>query len=169
MALAMVYFGCWIGALLLIKNLILAEYQIQVRDLSKAIVGALVLSKVVILLERVPLGSWISRRPAWVDILARTALYGAGVMVIMLIEKGFDGRHEYGGFGESLMAVFRHADIHHIWVNTIGLGGALLIFNAAAAVRRHLDHQSLLKVLTSPLPPDAGECETPSGRTIAVE
>jgi len=65
--LAALYFGCWIGALLLLKSLILAEHKIAFHGWSAAVVGALVLSKVVLVLEHVSLGAWVRARPAWVD------------------------------------------------------------------------------------------------------
>jgi hypothetical protein len=48
--LAALYFGCWLAALLIIKQLTLVEYHIEFRGMSMAVVGALVLSKVVLLL-----------------------------------------------------------------------------------------------------------------------
>jgi hypothetical protein len=74
----------------------------------------LILAKVVMVQEYVPLGAWVRERPAWVDVMVRTALYSFGVIVVLLLEKGFEGRHEYGSFGLSLAAVFQHEDINHI-------------------------------------------------------
>jgi len=149
--LAMLYFGCWIAALLGMKELILAEYQIAFSDWSLALVGALILAKVVLILEHVPLGAWLRKRPAWVDVIMRTALYSFGVALVMVLEKGFEGRHEYGGFGAALRAAFQLRDAHHILVNTIGLSGALLGYNLLTVVRRHLGPGGLAHLLLVPL------------------
>jgi hypothetical protein len=125
-AWAALYFATWIGTLIVLKELVLAEYRIAFYGLSMAVVGALVLAKVVLVLEHVPLGEWIRTRPALVDVILRTILYALGLVVVLLLEKGFEGRHEYGGFVPSLMAVFQHTDIHHVWANAICLSGALL-------------------------------------------
>lgn len=101
--LTTLYFGLWIGVLAILKGLILAEYQIQFHGLSLALVGALVLAKVVLVLEHVPLGAWTRTQPALTDAMLRTALYAFGILLMLLVEKAFDGRHEYGGFGSSLM------------------------------------------------------------------
>jgi hypothetical protein len=151
-ALATLYFACWIGALVVLKQLVLAEYQIAFYGLSLAVIGALVLAKVVLVLEHVPLGAWIRTRPALVDVILRTALYAFGVLVVLLLEKAFEGRHEHGGFGPSLLAVFQHAEVHHVWVNTICLSGALLGYNALSVVRRHLGKGGLIRLFLSPLP-----------------
>jgi hypothetical protein len=159
--IATLYFGCWIAALMTLKQLVLAEYEIQFRGLSKALVGVLVLSKVALVLEHVPLGPWVRARPAWVDVILRTALYGIGLLMVLLIEKAFEGRHEYGGFGPSLSAVFQHVDVHHVWTNAIALSGALLGYNALSVVRSHLGEGGLLRLFLTPIP--SGSAKHQSG------
>lgn len=149
---AALYFGCWIASFLVIKQIILADYQIQFQGFSAALVGALILSKVVLVLERVPLGSWVASQPAWVDIVLRTLLYAAGVLVVLLLEKGFEGRHEHGGFIPSLQSVFQHRDIYHVWGNAICLTGALLVFNTLVIVRLHMGEGGLSKIFLKPRP-----------------
>lgn len=150
--LALLYFGSWLAALLLIKHLVLAEYDIQFMDLSKALIGALILSKVVLIMEHVPLGAWLRGRSAWMDVFFRTALYMFGVFVVLVLEKAFEGRHEYGGLGASLAAVFEHTDIHHLWLNLVVIGGALLVYNILAVIERHLGRGGVYRLLLTPLP-----------------
>jgi hypothetical protein len=151
------YFGCWLGVFVLIKHLLLAEYQIAAYGLSVALVGTLVLAKVVLVLEYVPLGRWIQDKPAWVDVVLRTALYAICVFLILLIEHTFEGRHEYGGFGPSLTTLFRHADINHVWLNIICLTGTLLSYNMFSVVRKRLGKGVLLQMFLTPLPEGSGD------------
>jgi hypothetical protein len=154
-ALAAIYFAAWIGVLVLLKGLVLAEYRIEFHRLSLALVGALVLAKVVLVLEHVPLGAWIRSRPALLDVILRTAFYGLGVLVVLLLEKAFEGRHEHGGFRPSLIAVFQHTEVHHVWANVICLSGALFGYNALSVVRRHLGEGGLARLFLSPLPEES--------------
>jgi hypothetical protein len=154
--LATLYFAVWIGVLVVLKQLVLKEYHIQFNGLSLAIVGALILAKVVLVLEHVPLGDWTRTRPALLDVVLRTVMYALGVLVVLLLEKAFDGRHEYGGFGPSLIALFQHVDIHHVWVNAICLTGALLGYNLLSVVRRHFGEGGLIRLFLSPLPEETG-------------
>jgi len=153
------YFAAWLGVLVVLKMLILAEYRIEFYGLSLVLIGALILAKVVLVLEHVPLGKWIRNRPALVDVILRTVLYSLGVLIVLLIEKAFDGRHQFGGFGPSLMAVFQHADIYHVWVNAICLSGALLGYNMLFVVRRYLGEGGLIKLFLSPLPEESSAKE----------
>ena len=150
--IAALYFGCWIAALLLIKSLVLAEYRIAFHHWSMAVIGALVLSKVVLVLEHVSLGAWVRSHPTWVDVVLRTALYAFGVAVVLILEKGWESRHEFGGFGPAVGQLFQQADVHHVWANTICLTGALLGYNLLSVVRRHLGKGGLIRIFLSPLP-----------------
>ena len=152
LVIAFVYFSIWIGGLVLVKKLILDEYHVAFVGWSKALLGALILSKVVLLMEPIPLGTWEKTRPAWAGIMVRTLLYSLGVLLVMLLEKGLDGRHESGGFVAALKALATHADIYHIWANTICMCGALFIYNTLDVIRENLGPGGLLRIFTSPMP-----------------
>jgi hypothetical protein len=170
LGLAFLYFGCWVAVLAVLKQLILAEHQIEFRGWSLALVGTLVLSKVVVVLEHVPLGPWIQARPAWVEVLVRTILCAVGVLVALLLEKAFEGRHEHGGFGASLMAVFQNVEVHRVWANTIWVSCALLGYNVLSTVRRHLGEGGLVRLfLSPPLEASGVKPAESSARTQAIE
>jgi len=144
--LVTLYFAFTFGVLMLLKRLVLAQYQIGFRGLSMVLLGALVVAKVVVVLEHVPLGSWVRRRPAAVDVVLRTLLYTLGVFVVLLLEKGFERRHEAGGFGPGIVKVFQNRDVYHVWAGTIAVGGALLVFNVATILREHLGRRGLRRL-----------------------
>jgi hypothetical protein len=150
-ALTTLYFAVWLGALMLIKRLILEEYRIEFRGLSLALLGALVIAKVVLLLEHVPLGEWVRRYAAALEVVLRTLLYTLGVALVLLLEKAFESRHEYAGFGAALADVFHHRDIPHVWANTICVGSALLVFNSLSVIQHHLGGRKLAPLFLKPL------------------
>jgi hypothetical protein len=157
-ALTTLYFAVWFGVLIVLKELLLAEYRIEVRGLSLALVGALVVAKVVLLMEHVPLGQWVRKHAAVFDVILRTLVYAVGVLVVLLVEKAFAARHESGGFSRSLIQVFQHREIHHVWANTIAVACALLGFNALAVLRRRIGDKQLTQLFLAS-PARAGEDE----------
>lgn len=159
---ASAYFLSFLGLQVVLKKLALAEYDIEFQGLSLALVGTLVLAKVVLILEHVSLGRWTRSRPGWVNVVLRTALYTAGVFVVLVLEKAFEGRHEYGGFIASLLDQLRHAKLDQVGIDTIVVSVALLGYNLLSLIRRHLGKGALLWMLRTPLPeePDAGSPET---------
>lgn len=159
--IATLYFGSWILALMVIKWLVLAEYAIAFSGWSMALVGALVLAKVVLVLEHVSLGDWVRRQPAWVGVVLRTAFYTLGVALVLIMEKGFEGRHEAGGFGPAVQHLFQRADIYHVWANVICIAGALLGYNGIMVVRRHLGNRELFRIFLATLPDEPDERPVP--------
>jgi len=152
---ATLFFAGWFLLMVVLKTLILAEYHVEFSGLLKAIVGALVIAKVVIVLERVRFGSWVRSQPAWVDVVLRTLLYMAGTFLVLLGERTFEGRHEYGGFRASAIGAFESANAAHVLAKTIAVGWGLLVFNALAVVRRRLGSAALLDLFASPFPAEA--------------
>ena len=150
--IATIYFMIWFGTLMLIKVLLLKDYNIEFTGVSMAIIGALVVAKLILIMEYIPLGSWIRKQPAYVDVLIRTTLYTLGIFIILILEKGLEGRTEYGGFISSIKHSFSNVDIYHVWVNTIVVFGALLVFNTISIFRKHLGKGGLLKMLLVPPP-----------------
>lgn len=144
------YFLIWFGFLMLIKILLLEDYDIEFTGVSMVIVGALVVAKVILIMEYIPLGSWVKKQPAYVDLLVRTTLYAIGIFIILILEKGIEGSSEYGGFFASVEQTFKHADIYHIWVNTIVVFGALLSFNFLTLIRTRLGKGVLFRILKEP-------------------
>lgn len=97
LTLAWVYFVVWFGFLIVLKKLTLAQYEIAFKGLSIALVSALILAKVILLMEPIPLSAWVERQPAWVDTVARTILYTLGVFVVM-VRKNLGARTLAGYF-----------------------------------------------------------------------
>ena len=148
--LVTLFFGAWLGVFMGLKILILDDYQISFGSACAVLVGALVLAKVVLILEHVPLGEWLRHQPVLIDVILRTMLYALGTFVVLLLEKAIESRHEQGGFGPALMSVFQHRDMPHVWANTICLTGALLFYNLLTAVNRHLGVGGLARLFLSP-------------------
>lgn len=136
--LVTLFFLAWLGVLMLLKVLILEDYQIRFGGFSMVLLGSLVLGKVVLIFEHVSLGSWLRNHPVMVEIFLRTLLYAFGTLVVLLLEKSFESRHEHGGLLPALANVFEHRDMPHVWANTICLGGALLFYNVLSALNHHL-------------------------------
>jgi hypothetical protein len=143
------YFLFFLGLLIVLKKLILEDYQIEFKGLSTAIIGALVMAKVVLLMELIPRGEWVRRQPAIVDVVLRTILYTIGVLVVMLLEKAFESRHEEGGFGAALQHVFQNRDIYQVWAGTIVVGFSLLGYNLMSVMRQYLGKHQLMNLYFS--------------------
>jgi len=148
-ALYTLFFGAWFAVFMGLKVLLLEEYEIHVQKMSAVLVGAVVLAKVVLLLEHVSLGDWVARRPAWVEVAVRTAMYALGVLLVLLLERAFEVRHEAGGVLRALAGILRDEGIPHVIANAIVATSALLVFNVLSVIRAQLGPGALLRMLGS--------------------
>ena len=140
------YFAIVFLLMMVMKKLYLKDYDIEFIGISQALIGALVLSKVVILMDLISLGSWVQRQPPIVDVSLRTLLYTTGVWIVIILEKLFERRHDAGGISYSISYLFSHRDIYHIWATTIGSGFSIFVYNAFTTVQRMLGRHGLAKL-----------------------
>ena len=160
------FFAAWFLALMGLKTLVLEEYQIRFSGVATALVGALVAAKVVILLEHVPLFGPVERAPAWVRVVARTALYTLAVLAAAALERAFETRVERGGFGPALAALVEETHWPHLATTVAGAGSALFFFNAMSVVRRHVGRDGLRRMFAEPVPAEHGSPPVTSGTSL---
>ena len=141
--LVTLYFAIWFVVLIVLKKLILIDYNIEFVGLSTALIGALIMAKVVLIMEYIEFGQWIKRQPAIVDVLLRTLLYTLGAFVVMLPEKAFEARREAGGFGNAISHVFDNRDIYKVWASTIVVSISLFWFNVYSIFKLYLKNNEI--------------------------
>ena len=138
MLAATLYFAACFIVIMILKQLLLAQYGIAFRGITTAIFIALVTAKVLIVLQKVPLSRWFHSRPPVLELAARTALYTFATMVALLLEKAVESRDEYGGFFAAVGKVFEHRDISQVWATIICVGLAFLAYNAFGILHRDI-------------------------------
>lgn len=161
------YFAIVFILMMVMKKLYLKDYDIEFTGLSQAIIGALIMAKVIILMELISLGSWVQRQPPIVDVIIRTLLYTLGVLIVVVLEKAFEDRHKADGFGNAISYVFSHRDIYHVWATTIGAAGSIFVYNSFSIVQRTMGKNGLAKLFFS-TPLDQVE-DVKSPKTAATE
>ena len=91
--------------------------------------------------------------PARKGMAVRTVLYSLGVVVVLALETGFEGKSEHGGFVVALQAAFDGGNAFHFYTNAICITGALLVYNIFSVIRSYHGSRGLLKMFLQPLPP----------------
>lgn len=100
--LVSVFFLLWFLLFLSLKKLILAEYHIGVRVVGTAVIGALVVAKVVVILDKTAVAAGFRSNLLIVHVLWRSVTYTAVVFVVTLAERLV---HAYRAQGEFTAAV----------------------------------------------------------------
>ena len=148
-AIATAYFAACFGFLMLFKKLTLAQYQVEFAALGMALFAALLAGKVVIVLEKVPLGGWVRRQPAVIEVMFRTAIYVFAAFVVLVLERGFHARHEAGGWGAGVIQVLETSSNHQIVAAMLCVAVAMLGFNMFVVLHRQYGTWPLLRLFFS--------------------
>ena len=148
-ALVTLYFAACFAVIMLLKRLWLVEYGIEFSGVATALVAALITAKVVIILDHVPLTRWLQGSPGIIEVSARSTLYTAAVLVVMLLEKAFESRTEYGGFTAALANIFDHPDMPKVLATTIAVGLSFLAYNVFGVVRRAIGAKRMIELFLS--------------------
>ena len=141
-----IYFACCFVLIMVLKQLLLAEYGIAFNGIATAIIVALVTAKVVVVLRKVPLSQIYEGQPGIVDVVARTVLYTFATLLALLLEHAFEKRGEYGGFGNAVIQVFEHRDASRVWATTICVGLAFAAYNTFGIIFRDLGAEGVRRV-----------------------
>src|SRR5260221_9823255 len=99
---------------LLIVKLALADYSIEVSTVSRALVGALVAAKVVLILDRTATSRKLASYPHIVRVLLRTMIYGTGVVILGYAERVLDTLRGVGSLNLAVAEVIDHTSAHRL-------------------------------------------------------
>ena len=96
----------------LIVKLMLEEYDIPVKIFSQSMVAALIIGKVVLVLEQVRLEDRFPNSPKGVLVTIKTAFYGFWAIVVGFLERIVEAWRATGGFASGLHEAWMHTEIH---------------------------------------------------------
>jgi hypothetical protein len=150
-ALVTAYFLSWFSVIGYIKTLMLAQYNVSFVAVGSALVGSLVIAKVVVILDETSVGDRFSKQAALIHILWRSLIYTFFVAIVMVLEKIVEGMFDGQAIAEAARNVWLHRNRDHILVSVILISIAFLFYNTFAVVNRALGKKGLVGVLRSPL------------------
>jgi len=123
---------------LLIVKVTLAEYSVEFSTVSRAVIGALIAAKVVLILDHTRMARAMAKLPRIVPVLGRTLFYGTAFLILALTERAIDQRHDHGGLAASFQYVATHTDLHRLLALSIGVGLVFCVYFILADIAEYL-------------------------------
>jgi len=117
------------GYILLVMKLLLKEYSIDAYILTKAIVGALIAAKSVAIMDVTPLFNRFDHLPCYINILYKTSLYTAAVLILGGIEHLFHASREAKGIGPAISSFLNSEHFYHMLATTLCIAVVFLLHN----------------------------------------
>jgi len=146
--LVTLYFFFCFGVVLTLMKLILADYQIEFYAMSATVVGALVVAKIVVVLDKTRAGTrFDATRPLWLSVLYKTVVYSLAAAAVLSLEKVFHAYRETGQLGQALTEVWMHRDRNVILAKVICIGLAFAGYHLYAGLDRRLGEGTLRRLV----------------------
>jgi hypothetical protein len=114
--------------LLFTKKLILEDYGIRVSALASAAVGALIVGKVVLIVDHFPFVNKFPGKPLMYNITWKTVLYLIAAFVVRYLEHLFEFFRKYGSVIEANRHLLTEVVWPYFWLVQVWLSVLLLIF-----------------------------------------
>jgi hypothetical protein len=141
--LVTLYFLACFFFFLSLKKLLLEEYEIETAVFHTAVVGALVVAKVVVLLEKTAFANRFRSGMLFAHVVWRSLAYTAVVFAVTLAERVFDLYREQGNLTETASAVWAGEDFQHFLAMNLCVGLSFLVYNCFSEIDRHLGEGGL--------------------------
>jgi hypothetical protein len=141
------FFFCFV-VMLTMKKLLLAHYQVEVSAVSTAAISALIIAKIVIVLDKTPAGKRFDARLALgAAALYKTLIYLLATFLVLFLEKLFHAYREYDDLAQALKAVWLQKDWNFMAGKLLWVGLTFLIYHIYAGLDRRLGEGRLRRVV----------------------
>ncbi len=143
-ALVTLYFFFCFGVILTLKKLMLEAYHIEFYAFSTAVVGALIVAKVVVVLDKTKAGTrFDGNHSLGAAALYKTTIYSMFTLLVLFAEKMFHAYRESGMLSEALLVVWTHKDRHVIFAKVLIIGLAFMGYHLYKGIDRRLGEGTL--------------------------
>jgi hypothetical protein len=124
-------------------ELMLEDYNVHFNALTKAVIGALVLAKVILVLRNLAFMQIFPNSPGIVRVLYKTLIYLAGVLMVLAVERVIDAYREAGGVLAALKHVVETRTLHHVLAVTLLASIPVAAFNCWEELLREVGRDRL--------------------------
>src|SRR5262245_10433928 len=142
------YFLFCFGVALLLKKLFLADYDIKVYVVSSLVVGALVVAKVVAVLDQTRAGTRFDLTlPLGVVALYKTLIYTVAALVVLYLETVIDVYRESHSLRAAVLETWAHRDWNVLFAKVLCGGLAFAGYHFYAGLDRRLGTGTLRRLV----------------------
>jgi hypothetical protein len=141
------YFLAAFATIGLVTKLFLLEFGVEIAGVGKVVVAALVVGKVVVVLDKTNIGERFQSRAVWKTVLYRALIYTVFVAVVLFFEKVFHGYREAGTLSGGLDHALDHAHFSRGMATSICVFVTFVGYGLFAELKRTVGRDRLVRFL----------------------
>jgi hypothetical protein len=139
--------------LLLLIKLVLANFSVEVKALSNAVVGALIAAKAALVLDETPLARTLENYRRIVAVAVKTLLYGVATLLVGYLERFFDALRKVHGFDQALQYLVSHTSHYRLLAWALGISIVFALYFASFEINQRIGEGGLTKLFFDPPAP----------------
>ncbi len=132
--------------LLLVIKLALANFSVEMTALSKAVVGALLAAKAVLILDETSLARRLERRRRIIAVAVKTFLYGSIALLLGYIERFIDAIRSQHSFDAGIRFMIDQASLYRLLSWELGISLVFAIYFAFFEIDRRMGKGELWRL-----------------------
>jgi len=127
----------------LIIKLAVAQFSIPMTALSKAVVGALLAAKAVLILDETPIGRRLEHHRKIVAVAIKTILYGFGTLLLGYLERFLEALHRDASLDGAVRDMIDQANIYRFFAWVLGVTLIFAIYFVLSEINEHMGKGAL--------------------------
>jgi len=131
---------------MLLKKSMLAAYNIEFHAFGIALIGALIIAKVVLLVDLLPVTKRMDNHSNIYSVIYRSLIYLFGYLIFTLLEHFVKGLINGDDFSQAWLHSFQHIGSLKFIISLVAIFIAFLIFNSFWVIRNHFGPKELYKL-----------------------
>lgn len=137
-----------------LRVLMQQEYGIQAGTVMNATIGAMIVAKVVLLADLLPIVNRFPDKPLVYNIVWKTLIYQAAAILVAYLEHLWDAYRETGSFAAANAHLVEAVVWPHFWAVQILMLVLFLLYTTLREFSRAIGGQRVRAMLLGPLPND---------------
>ena len=137
---------------LLIIKLVLAEFSIPMFAISKALLGAILAAKAVLILDTTSLAQKLERYPRAIAVAVKTILYGTGTLMLGYLERLIEALFHTGSFDGAIRSVTEQTNLDRFFAWILGISLVFALYFVWSEIGEQMGQGALWALFFGPPP-----------------
>ena len=140
------YFFISFCVILLLKKLFLSQHGIEFYGLPIAFLGALIVGKVVVVLDKTSFGNVFRNSVPFINVVWRSLIYSIMTYAALYAEQIYHYYHESGSLYSAILKRYSQRDLDYFLATSVCIFLSFLAYNIFSEIDRYLGRGQLLKI-----------------------